>query len=263
MDETQDITLLIVVTTTLLALLTVVIINLLLVSRNKRLKHNNELLQVHSDYRNELMKTQVEVLETTLNELSQQLHDDVGQMITFSIVQLNNIKTEDVHLQQEIQKVRESVQGSMQSLRDVSKTLSTDYISSFGMLESLNKLIERVRKASLLTIETDFKNSISLESRSNEIFAFRIIQELITNTLKHAEATRIRLSIVRNESDVIIEYTDNGRGLREASLSSLSDKNGMGFTNIMKRVNLMKGKMTVENLNPGFKFVLTFPNHPL
>lgn len=247
--------------TIMLIMLTSIIFTLLLAARNRKLKFRNELLSVNANYQRELLLTKMEVAETTLSSVSHQLHDEVGQLITFSIVQLNSIQSLHSPFQTELNNIRESVQHALQAVREISKTLSTDYLATFGINESIIRLINRIPKAISINCEFYLQPSLIFKSASNELFSFRIIQELITNTIKHAEATIITISITTHDENILIEYSDNGKGLPDTFVLNDSKGSGLGLLTIFKRVELMKGTATFEKLTSGFKFCFTFPNY--
>lgn len=260
--ETTDIIFFVVATTASLVFLAVLVINLLLVGRNRRLKHRTQVVEMKSNYEKELMKTQVEVAENTLNDIARDLHDDVGQMLTFSIIQLNNIRTDSNPVfENKLSEVRVSVQNTLQSVRSISKTLSNDYISSFGIYESLQRLFERLTRQGILQPTLIFPPALLFRSRSNELFAFRIIQELVSNTLKHAHATSVSLKVTEENNLLTIEYRDNGTGLPPEMLEHDQLSASLGFTNLYKRAEMMKGTLEIRaNAGEGFYLQLRFPN---
>jgi len=258
--QTAEIAFTIGVVTFILMLLTSIIFTLLLVARNRKLKYRNEILSVNANYQRELLVTKMEVIENTLSSIAHQLHDEVGQLITFSIVQLNSIQAPNTPFQIEIDNVRESIQSSLQSVREISKSLSADYLATFGIEESIRRLVNRIPKAGGLKCDFYLQPSVSFKSTSNEIFTFRIVQELITNTIKHAEATAISISIIAQNENIILEYSDDGKGIPKTFILNEKSKSGLGLINIFKRVELMKGKVSIPQVNSGFKFNLTFLN---
>jgi signal transduction histidine kinase len=258
----SDIIFFIAISTFLLFFLAVLVINLLLVGRNRRLKHLAQVLEMKSNYEKELMKTQVEVAENTMNDIARDLHDDVGQMLTFSIIQLNTLKEPyDASLENKLADVKVSIQNTLQSVRSISKTLSSDYLTSFGIYESLQRLFERLNKQSLIKSSLQFPSALLFRSRSNELFAFRMIQELVNNTLKHSGATEVFLNVREEHNQVKIEYHDNGKGISKEILSSDRLKNSLGFTNIYKRAELMRGNIQLgADPGKGFYLQFCFPN---
>jgi len=260
--EVKDILLSVGISTVAFLILAALVINLLLVSRNRRLKHQARVLELKSNFEKELVKTQVEVAENTLNDIARDLHDDVGQMLTFSIIQLNNIKeAANTPVENKLMDVRTSLQNTLQSVRSISKTLSNDYITSFGIYESVQQLFGRLSRQGIVKTTLSFPQSVLFKSRSNELFAFRIIQELVSNTIKHAEATEIKLKVSEENNLLKMEYSDNGKGIQKDFLQRDRLKNSLGFTNISRRADLMKGHIEIRtNDHEGFYLQLSFPN---
>ncbi len=246
--------------TVVLLVLAGMVVNLLLISRNRRLKHRNEVLEMKTSFEKELMKTQVEVAEHTLNDIARDLHDDVGQMLTLSIIQLNNLKDEHAPTSS-VDQVRETVQSTLHSVRSLSKTLSNDYITSFGIRDSLNRLFERLNKQRMIKAELSFPDEVVFHSKPSELFVFRIIQELVSNTLKHAGATKIYTGIIEVGDVIEIDYRDNGKGMDIELLKSGTLKSSLGYVNIFHRVEMLKGNITIPEISSeGFYFRFSIPN---
>jgi len=261
-SKISEITFFIVFSSLILLVLAGLVINLLLISRNKRLKHQGQLQEVKSTYEKELMKTQVEVAENTLNDIARDLHDDVGQMLTFSIIKMNSIKVkDDERLEHDLAEVRESVRQSLQSIREISKSFSQDYLSGFGIHHSLQKLFDRLNRLKLITAMLDFPDFIKFKLQSSELFTFRIVQELITNTLKHSKAREVWLKISENENRIFLKYSDNGIGIPEETLSKIKTLDSLGFSNINKRIMLMNGSFEIKSNEPtGIAVEISIPN---
>ncbi len=261
-SKISEITFFIVFSSLILLVLAGLVINLLLISRNKRLKHQSQLLEVKSNYEKELMKTQVEVAENTLNDIARDLHDDVGQMLTFSIIKMNSINVkDDKHLENNLIEVRESVRQSLQTIRELSKSFSQDYLSNFGIHYSLQRLFDRLNRQKIISAKLDFPDTIKFKLQSSELFTFRIIQELVTNTVKHSEAREVWLQVSENENSIILKYHDNGIGISEETLARIRDHDSLGFSNIQKRIILMNGHFEIKsNLPTGTAVEISIPN---
>ncbi len=239
-----------------LVMLSAIVINLLLVTRNRKLQHNNDLLFAKNQFELELSKSKIEVNEQTLTDVARDLHDDIGQMLTFNVLQLHRIKSEDVKIQSAIITVKESIQGTLQAVRNISKSLSGDYISKFGIRNALMNIAERCNKQGIVNCTIDFEEKIKFNSKPNELFAFRIVQELINNTIKHAEANSINIKLSEENNCIAIHYEDDGIGF------NVEEKmDGMGLINLEKRVGLMNGTLTFKSsTGNGFSAIITFQN---
>lgn len=249
-------------TTGLLFLLGGLIISLLLAARNRQLKHNAILAETKNNFDKELIHTRLEVTETILNEVARDLHDDVGQMLTFAIIQLNNIKTQNLNtLDVNLDEIHGSIKYSLESVRSISKSLSSDYFNTFEIGESLNKLCDNVLKYGKISAELNFYDDVLFKSKTHELFVYRIIQELVTNTLKHAEASKLIIEVVNANNKIKVKYIDNGNGGIPNRQDYNSLTNGMGLKNIHKRAQLIDAELSI-NLIPesGMFFEMSFPN---
>ncbi len=258
----NEIIFLIIATIVVSVLMIFIIINLLLVSRNKKLQHKNELLFIQTEFEKNIAKTQAEVAEHTLTEIGADLHDDIGQQLVFGIIQLNQIidknitKNEDTTM---LLQCRDAMQHTLQSVRSISKTLSSNYISSFGIANALNRTAERLNQNQHLKCEINFEN-ILFHTKANELFLFRIIQELISNSIKHAQCSLISISIKKFGNKISLEYFDNGLGMDAQQLKTSA--NSLGMASISNRVAMLNGTVKYETaLQQGFKAFIIFENN--
>lgn len=260
--HTPEVVIFVIITTIVLLLLVFLVVNLLLLGRNRRLKYQNQLLEVKTNYEKELLKTQVEVAENTLNDLARDLHDDIGQLLTFSIISLNSLPiTNNAEFDEKIVSVKEVVQTTMNTIRYISRSYSSEYLSKFGFREAITRLFERINRSFNIHAEIDFPEAIVFNSHSNEIFLYRILQELINNSYKHSQGDYIKLTINEQNGNLHIEYHDNGIGLPVELLKINNLKNSLGFTNIFNRAEFMKGDVKFpDGKGKGFHFIFSFPN---
>ena len=135
---------------------------------------------------------------------------------------------------------------SMTELRRVAHNMMPESLLRFGLNESLRDFCE-----TLTTDQLKVKYiSLNAEDRfdsAKEIVAYRTIQELITNALKHAHASQLLIQLSREETLVTITVEDNGRGFDPTSLKT---SKGAGWTNIYSRIDYLKGKIELDS-KPG------------
>jgi hypothetical protein len=240
--QNQDSIFLLIISTILLVLLAVIVINVLLVSRNRRLKDEAILLETKAAYEKEILNTRLEVAEATLQEIAGDLHDDVGQMLTLAIIQLNRLEIES----DLVVEAKEAVKSGLESVRSISRILSPEYLQSFGINQALVRLQERINKQQILHLNLEIYNSISWLNREQELYVFRILQELVTNTIKYAEAKQVFIKISMEGSNISVEYIDDGKGFQPEDA-----ENGMGMINIQRRIELMGGNLKIQSERDG------------
>lgn len=256
-----DINEMLVIITVFILVVVLLMLNLMLSGRNRKIRHDNEIMQMNTRLDSEVSIAKMEVAESTMNELSRDLHDDVGQQLVFSIMQMNALdKKMSDEGKAEIMEARESVQSALNSIRNISKNLNKDYISLVGFKDGVTRLFDKLSLSGNIALRVNIPEQFKLKSPSNEIFAYRIIQECVSNTIKYAGASTIYLTVNIIDELVTIVYEDDGKGISniESAGSSIA---GIGINNMKKRAELMKGEIMIANRQPnGIKVSLTFPD---
>lgn len=200
-----------------------------------------EKKQIEFHYQQELLRTQLEIQEQTLKNISQEIHDNVGQVLALAKLNLNTMdiaKTEQ--LQGKIGNTLMQVSKAISDLRDLSKSFNTDNISAIGLISAIAYELDMIGKTG--SHETEFKitgNSLRLEPQK-ELILFRIVQETLHNIIKHAEAKSIKIFANYTDRELELEVTDDGKG---SNLSPLNiEKNpgsGLGIRNMQNRAKLI------------------------
>lgn len=246
MDQQEnDTILLIVVTTGLIIFFAGLVINLLLYARNRKIKHLAEIQGMKLNFEKDLITSRLEVTESTLAEVSGDLHDDVGQMLTVAILELNRLEgAEDAKI---------AIKSSLDSVRAISRSLSPDFVMAMGLKDVLLRLAERLNRKRENFLKINFDENVTWADQNHELYVFRILQELVTNTLKYAEASEININIYCDAASNIIRYSDNGKGLGDV-------ETGVGMLNINRRVQVLHGTIQIDSKpGKGFAATLQFP----
>lgn len=218
--------------------------------RKNRLVYENE--RIRKEFQAVLLKTKLEIQESTLDYVSREIHDNIGQTLTLARLQLNN--------NDEIQN-RETTDNligrAISDLRTLSHSLNTNHFKEKGFRDSLALLINQYQKTGRFRIDyKESENGIDLDDEKG-LIVFRVIQEVLNNITKHAEATEIRIETDDKNNQSSIQIADNGKGfnLNEGT------QNGIGLKNIKDRIELIGGKFSITSaLNKGTIVKLTLPH---
>lgn len=210
----------------------------LLLQYSKR-RHADQLLikEMEDKYDRELLKTQLEVQEQTLEDISREVHDNIGSLITIAKAYLQRPGPPEERLA-DVADVLKLLQGHV---RGLARALSIDTIRASGLMEAIEQFVEHLRKISHYEILYKVIGNYVLMDEKVEIIAFRILQESINNTLKHAGASRIAITITNNEAYMCICIEDNGKGLDLTAPT----KPG-GISNIKTRASLIHADLKME-----------------
>src|SRR5258706_10354982 len=142
----QDIIITIIVTFFLL-LLTSFVVVFITYHQRRQIKNLNEKQQLQSKYQKELLRTQLEIQEQTLKTISQEIHDNIGQVLSLAKLNLNTMDvTQQDKLQEKISDSKKLVSKAIQDLRDLSKSMNTDNIEALGLVRAIEYELEMIRK---------------------------------------------------------------------------------------------------------------------
>lgn len=188
------------------------------------------------------------VLEAELNErrrIAAELHDGVAQI--FSAVKLNMAAVKDqVHdatAQPVLQQTITLLDEGCQELRTVSHTMMPEVLLKKGLANALTDLVAKLHNGPTIYLSTNGLTG-GME-QTEEIMLYRIVQELLTNTLKHAQASSVDVQLFHDEGRLHLLYEDNGRGFDTSKSAE-----GIGLGNIQKRVAMLGGTVTLDS-TPG------------
>ena len=204
------------------------------------------------------LQTIISTQEKERGRLAQDLHDDLGPLLSTaklyikSIETAKNLKNKQIALSRSLQAIDEAIL----SIKEIAYNLSPHVLRNFGLIPGINSLINKINETRTLRIE--FKPELNERLDENiESSIFRIISELLNNTIKHAGANKVEITIKKYKNQLFAIYTDNGKGflLDEALSKNLS----RGLSNIINRVKSHGGEIIFDTKNGGFRILITIP----
>lgn len=227
--------------TLLIIVLTMILVYVIFIQKKTRLL----IAQKEKDMRfeKELATSQIEMKEQTLNYIGQELHDDLGQKLSVVRLRQNQLiaKMNDSE-KEELIELNELLRECIQDIRNLSKTLITEQVIHFGLIESLEREINKIQKLRLLKIELiTQKHDIDIMPKHGLIL-FRIIQESINNILKHSRAKNVSIKIEDDHEKLDILISDNGKGFN-INLK----KDGSGLKNMELRAKIIHADFSIQS----------------
>ena len=184
-------------------------------------------------------------------EVGQELHDNVNQVLTTvklytELCMSNNENSADL-----LKKSSELLQFCINEIRILSRQLSAPSLGQIRMKDSIKELVETIAATGKTDIKLDTKDILDLEVNEElHLAIYRILQEHLTNILKHADASLVKIIINLIDDDLFIKVTDNGRGF-----NVYEKKGGIGIANMMSRAESLGGRLSI-NSAPGLGCVL-------
>ena len=210
---------------------------------------------------NEIFSAVFETQSKERKRISEDLHDELGPLLSGIKIRVGTLR--DMHDAGEkeamIKETEHSLDKAVQEVRVITKNLMPRHLEEHGLiaeLEEMKHLIEKSKTVKMNLRATGFETRLS---PLVEINMYRIINELVNNSLKHSKANTINVNLMRDKKGLRIFFTDNGKGF-----STDKKYDGIGLKNIENRINLFKGQYKIESVeNSGTLFKINFRSEHL
>jgi two-component system, NarL family, sensor kinase len=247
--EKSEIIVIIFFTSAILVLVCTFLLLVLIWHRRKTNKYIAESQIMQEQYQKQLLVAKLEIQEQTLNNISGELHDNVGQILSLATIQLNILEVSRGLDRNDLQDIRESVGNAIGVLRDIAKSLSTERIRGFNLAACIEEEINRIRRSGILNGILTIEGTEQPFDDEKKIILFRIIQECIQNILKHSGAREVGILMNYETIGLFVKVTDNGRGFSVDD--AFYKRPGLGLQNILKRAELVGGKADFSSVPGG------------
>ena len=206
--------------------------------RIRELEKDRQLVAVDS-----LLKGQ----EEERSRLAKDLHDGLGGLLSGVKFSLSNMKDNLIITPDNMavfERSLDMIDTSIRELRRVAHNMMPEMLVKFGLDEALKEYCNSINSTKLITVKYQ---SFGIDTRmdsSKEIIIYRIVQELLNNTLKHAAASEALVQLIKEEKRLSVLVEDNGKGFDP---SVLETNKGAGWTNIRSRVDYLQGRMDIKS----------------
>ncbi|MXV14206.1 sensor histidine kinase [Hufsiella ginkgonis] len=221
----------------MLAVFTILFL-LLFVKKKRSLQRENELMQIA--YEQTLLQTRVEIQEQTLKHISQEIHDNIGQVLSVVSLKLNTLTNFDP---QKIADTDKLINKAIADLRGLSKSFNPDRIQQVGLLKAIENEFDQLEKTGRYHTRIDFDADVPTLSPEKTLILYRMFQEIVNNIIKHAKATEITVLFSEDASGHLITVSDNGQGFDQDTTPA----NGIGIQNINQRAKLIQGTARISS----------------
>lgn len=257
-DQGQEIYIIIVIGAVLALLLVGFIVSILFLYQRRQHRQEQELMRLKEEYEREVLRSQLEIQEESFKTIGQELHDNIGQMLSVVKLSLAVLPlTKDHPAWEPIQISRQVLNKAMTDLADLTKSLHTDRIAQVGLADSIQFELESLRRTGLVEIDFSINGPEQHLDEQKSIFLFRIFQENINNILKHAKARKVTVALQYTDDEFIMRIADDGVGfnVEEKKNSALSTA-GVGLKSIFNRAKLIGATLTMHS-EPGKGTIVT------
>jgi PAS domain S-box-containing protein len=197
----------------------------------------------------EILFTTIQTEEKERGRIAQDLHDGLGPLLSSlkMYTKVLGTTTSPERRAETLNTTNEVIDESITLIKEISNNLSPHLLNEFGLASAIQSFCKKISITKTIDIRFD-SNVFDMRFDQNlEYVLFRILKELINNTIKHASASRVEIFLLRTEKTLSLVYSDNGTGFDLNKVQN-SQTSGMGISNIVSRINSINGKLFFESL---------------
>lgn len=235
-----------------LALLFILFIVISLARRKRMVVERDKLTET---FQQELLRTQLEIQEQTFKTISQEIHDNIGQVLSLAKMNLATSDIEKEHKAAEkVLMAKDLVSKAIQDLRDLSKTLNTEMIASMGLLKAIETELQLLQKATLIETKLDIEGTVCRLEPQKELILFRIVQEALHNVIKHSNARQVNVDAFYSNQYLYLKISDDGHGFNISEETA-----GSGLRNMQSRAKLIGAEWKISSNGHGTLINISIP----
>lgn len=239
------------------------VVYLILSSQRRRIRQQHLQQQMKETYEKEVLTTQIESRDQTLRDISQEIHDNMGQLLSVARINLNILEKE-LHGQSSVKRITDTNQllaDVIKYIRMLSKGLNSDMLTSYGLRESIKFELDRIEQSAMISCRFQTEGDDFMIDSKKEIVLYRMVQEILNNILKHANASEISIIMQYTSNAFHLTIADNGQGFSQSETASRNiNDSGSGLKNLQKRAQLVGATLQINSsLGEGTRIFIYLP----
>lgn len=226
----------------------------------RKQKHLLEKQLMLSQFQQEILQTQLEIQEQTLRTISQEIHDNVGQILSLAKLNLATLEFgEGEKKELKIKNAAQLVGKAINDLRDLSRSMNGDKVADLGLKDAIDNELKIVKNTEVFDTELIVTGNPFKLLPQNEMVLFRIVQESIHNTVKHSKAKLLRVTLDHTEGLLRIAVQDDGKGFDADKLEA--SETGIGLKNMKNRASLIGARFSIQSFPGGTSVFIELPTN--
>jgi len=222
----------------------------------KKAKYLQQQAEAAKRFEEEITRSKIEIREQTLENISWEIHDNIGQILSVAKMQLNVFQSNLTDIKQkELEETSSLISKSLQELRLLAKALNPAHFKSLGFLKAVEIELDRYNRMNFIEAKLKIKGKPYELKSKNSIILFRILQEFFNNTLKHAKSPKLNVTLNYKPSNLEIKIEDKGVGFNIGNLK----KGGLGLETMKSRAALIGASFELDSeINKGTSLYINY-----
>jgi signal transduction histidine kinase len=242
----------------LLLLMSIAFLSFFFFSRKKIIQKELEKKSAEIEHQKDLIQATILTQENERKRIAQDLHDEISSKL--NVIHLNaNLLLDGELSADEYSNVNKSILDittrTLETSRKIAHDLLPPILEKFGLKSAIEELADDYNSSKKVSISYDLNYPKNYLNKTFELHVFRVIQELINNSIKHGKAKNINLVVTKTNTNLNFIYTDNGVGF---DIDRAQFQKGLGMKNIESRIELLKGVLSIKSkINKGVTVKIT------
>lgn len=232
------------------------------------IRFNKQIQKMEEERQQMLLRASIRFQEEERQRIAADLHDDAGPLLATARLYLNeNLIHQEPEVQlQSIFSVKQIIDDSIQLIRNISHSLMPPTLKNFGLEAALKDLFEKINGSGMVNASARFHDTRERLNDEQELLVFRVVQELVTNIIKHSKAGFIHLTQNAQDSKVYFRLHHDGKGILQEDFERMEhDSKGLGLKNIQSRVRILGGSILfeIDSTRTYYKITIEVPREPV
>jgi len=253
METATEIQIALVVAVIVFLLLALALLVFMLMYQRKTFRHNQQMAAVEKQFQEEILRSQIEVQEQTQVHIGRELHDNIGTLSSLVKMNLSLADTapDAGERKRYLDESKDTIKQLITEIKRLALDLNTDRLSETIFSEVIEQDIERLRRLKLFDIGFLQEGEEWSLTKEKKLLLYRVCQEILHNTLKHANASQVSVSLRFTPESLFIRIEDNGIGFDKTRVvKDRAEGPGSGLLNLENRMDMIGGEIRIES-KPG------------
>lgn len=245
MDSANEIILLISLGSGLMLVLALAFVLFFTFSQSKMRKEQLKAQETKIEYQEKLLHSTILTQEKERERIAKDLHDEVGSKLNVIHLYLHQLGKKAPEAKSSIAEMIEVLNDTIHTSRRISHDLLPPTLENFGLEVAIDELVDKLNQTQELSVQLEAQGERpGAEYKLEELNLFRILQELLNNTLKYAKAKHIYISLWQSKEKLTLEYRDDGLGF---DTKAIDNQKGLGMKNIESRLQMINGSYELKS----------------